>query len=398
MTLSHRIHDAARFAGLVLGAVAMLAASSAGSDEVSGKARVYVGTYTDASSKGIYRFDLDLASGAVSEPVLVAEMRNPTFLALDPSNTHLYAVGEVEAVRGKRGGFVNAFSVDPKTGDLTFLNTESTVGAGPCHVTVDRAGKNVLVANYGGGSVAVLPIGPEGRLQPASAFVQHEGSGPNHGRQEGPHAHSINLDPANHFALVADLGLDRVLVYRFDPSAGTLTPNDPPSAALAPGAGPRHLAFHPDGRRLFVINELNSTLTAFDYDPDRGALRETQTLSTLPSGFDGTNYPADVHVHPNGQVVYGSNRGHDSIAVFSLGAGAGGKLAASGHQGQGIKNPRNFGLAPGERFLLVANQDAGTVLVFRVDPKTGALAPTEQVVRISKPVCVQFVPVASSND
>lgn len=383
----------ARIAALILGVAAMLTAPPARSAEPPKKARVYVGTYTDAASKGIYRFDLDLATGATSAPTVVAEMRNPTFLALDPSRTHLYAIGEVESVNGKKGGFVNAYAVDPSTGDLTFLNTGSTIGVGPCHVSVDKAGKNVLVANYGGGSAAVLPIVEGGKVGPASSFVQHRGSGPNRQRQEGPHAHSINLDPANHFAFVADLGLDRIFIYRFDPEKGTLTASDPPTVKLPPGAGPRHFAFHPDGRRAYVINELNSTLTAFTYDPERGTLTETQTISTLPADSHGTNYPADVHVHPDGQVVYGSNRGHDSIAVFRA-EPATGKLVATGHASAGIKNPRNFGLDPTSRWLLVANQDANTIVVFAVDPQTGALTPTSHVVHVSKPVCVQFEPIA----
>jgi 6-phosphogluconolactonase len=381
-------------AALALGVALMLATTPARCAEPPMKARVYVGTYTDAASQGIYRFDLDLTTGATSAPILAAEMRNPTFLQLDPTRTHLYAVGEVESVRGKRGGFVNAYRVDPKTGALSLINGQSTVGVGPCHVTVDKAGRNVLVANYGGGSVAVLPIVEGGGLAPASSFVQHHGTGPNRQRQEGPHAHSINLDPANRFAFVCDLGLDKVFIYRFDAEKGTLTPNDPPVAQLAPGAGPRHFTFHPDGKHAYAINELNSTLTAFTYDPEHGVLTETQTISTVPAGFHGTNFPADVHMHPDGKVVYGSNRGHDSIAVFRFDTEAGGKLVFTGTRGDGIKNPRNFGIDPTSRWILVASQDADTVRVFGIDPQTGALTPTGHVVHVSKPVCVQFLPLA----
>jgi 6-phosphogluconolactonase len=381
-----------RAGALALGVTFMAAVSSRAADPPK-RARVYVGTYTDKTSKGVYRFELDLETGETTAPVVVAEMRNPTFLALDPSMTHLYAVGEVESVKGKRGGFVSAFAVDPKNGDLTLLNTESTVGPGPCHVTVDKAAKNVLVANYGGGSVAVLPIGAGGTLAPASCFIQHKGKGANPARQEGPHAHSINLDPANRFAFVCDLGLDKVFIYRFDAEKGTLTPNDPPAAKLAPGSGPRHFTFHPDGKHAYAINELNSTLTTFAYDSATGALTETHSVSTLPAGSHATNYPADVHVHPNGRFVYGSNRGHDSIAAFTSGQDAPDRLALASHQGDGIKNPRNFGIAPGSRFVLVANQDNDSVVVFRLDAGNGSLTPTGHVVRVSKPVCVQFVPV-----
>jgi 6-phosphogluconolactonase len=387
------IGSLSRTAALVLGVALMLATTPARCAAPPTKARVYVGTYTDTASQGIYRFDLDLTTGAMSTPTLAAAMRNPTFLQLDPTRAHLYAVGEVESADGKKGGFVNAYRVDPETGALSLINSQSTVGGGPCHVTVDKAGKNVLVANYGGGSVAVLPIVEGGGLAPASSFVQHHGKGPNRQRQEGPHAHSINLDPANRFAFVCDLGLDKVLVYRFDAEKGTLAPNDPPAAQLAPGAGPRHFTFHPDGKHAYAINELDSTLTAFTYDPERGVLTETQTISTLPAGSHGTNYPADVHVHPDGKVVYGSNRGHDSIAMFHLDPAAGGKLVFAGTQGEGIKNPRNFGLDPTSRWILVASQDADTVRVFGIEPQTGALIPTPHVVKVSKPVCVQFVPL-----
>ncbi|MFO0908119.1 MAG: lactonase family protein [Isosphaeraceae bacterium] len=357
--------------------------------------RVYVGTYTggNSASKGIYRFDFDSKTGRATAPEVAAQAISPSFLAIAPSKRFLYAVGEVESSGGKPGGTVSAFAIEPDSGSLRHLNSQSTVGAGPCHLVVDASGRNVLVANYGGGSTAVLPIGDGGKLVAASSFKQHKGSSVNPQRQKEPHAHSVNLDPGNRFAFVADLGLDQVLVYHFDPAQGTITPNTPPFARVAAGAGPRHFAFHPDGKHAYAINELNSTVTAFDYDPASGNLTETQTISTLPADFKGTNYPADIHVHPSGKFVYGSNRGHDSIAVFSLDAQF--KLSPVGHQGKGIKNPRNFGIDPSGRFVLVANQDANTVLVFAVDPATGALTPTETVISIPKPVCVQFLPLSA---
>jgi len=350
---------------------------------------VYIGTYTGSGSKGIYRFDLDVETGAVTLPRLAAETTSPSFLAIDPTHRFLYAVGEVEEFQGKKGGGVSAFAVDPKTGDLTPLNAQSSGGAGPCHLVVDKAGKNVLVANYGGGSTAVLPVGADGRLKERSAFVQHEGSSVNPERQKGPHAHSVNLDADNRFAFVADLGLDKILVYRFDPAKGTIVPNDPPAAKVTPGAGPRHFAFHPGGKFAYVINELNSTVIGWSYDPAKGVLTETQTITTLPEGFQGTNYPADVQVHRSGKFLYGSNRGHDSIVAYTIDPSSG-KLTYVAHQGQGIKNPRNFGIDPTGRFMLVANQDADTVLVFRIDQETGVLTPTGGSVNISKPVCVKF--------
>jgi 6-phosphogluconolactonase len=249
------------------------------------------------------------------------------------------------------------------------------------------------VANYGGGSVACLPVDAAGRLEPASSFLQHEGSGADPKRQAGPHAHSINLDAANRFAIAADLGLDKLFIDRFDAAKGTLTPNDPPFARVAPGSGPRHFAFHPDGRHGYVINEMACTVTAFDYDPERGALSEIQTISTLPEGTRGSNLStAEVQVHPSGRFLYGSNRGHNTIAIFAIDA-ATGRLRPVGHQPTQGKTPRNFGIDPTGRYLLAANQDSGTVVVFRINPQTGQLEPTGQVAEVPKPVCVKFVPI-----
>ncbi|MEA2632123.1 MAG: 6-phosphogluconolactonase, partial [Chloroflexota bacterium] len=275
----------------------------------------------------------------------------------------------------------------------SLLNQQASRGQGPCYLTVDRAGKNVLVANYGSGSVACLPVDAAGRLEPASSFLQHEGSGADRKRQAGPHAHSINLDAANRFAIAADLGLDKLFIYRFDAGKGTLTPNDPPFARVAPGSGPRHFAFHPDGRHGYVINEMACTVTAFDYDPERGALSEIQTISTLPEGTRGSNLStAEVQVHPSGRFLYGSNRGHNTIAIFAIDA-ATGRLRPVGHQPTQGKTPRNFGIDPTGRYLLAANQDSGTVVAFRINPQTGQLEPTGQVAEVPKPVCVKFVPI-----
>ncbi|MGE3819663.1 MAG: lactonase family protein [Isosphaeraceae bacterium] len=377
---------------IALAALAPFSTASAGAADAPRRARVYVGTYTNTGSKGIYRFDLDLTTGEPSGVTLAAESTSPSFLAIDPGRKFLYAVGEVDKVGGKPGGGVSAFAIDPATGALSALNQQSSVGAGPCHIIVDKQGRNVLVANYGGGSTAVLPILEGGKVGEASAFVQHTGSSVNPQRQKEPHAHSVNLDPAGKFAFVADLGLDKVLIYQFDSAQGRITANQPSAASVAPGAGPRHFDFHPNGKFAYVINELNSTVTAFAYDAERGALRPIDTKSTLPEGFQGTNYPADVHVHPNGRFLYGSNRGHDSIASFTVDPETG-ALSPTGHQGEGIKNPRNFGVAPCGQFVLVANQDADSILVFAVDPATGALSPTGKGVKVPRPVCVQFVPI-----
>jgi 6-phosphogluconolactonase len=384
---------------LLIGGLAMALAQSRSVPAADGpeakKYRVYVGTYTTggSTSKGIYQLELDLSSGALTSPKLAGEAVNPSFLAVHPSRRFLYAVGEVSDFQGQKSGAVSAFAVDPASGTLSLLNQQPARGQGPCFVTVDRTGKNALVANYGSGSVACLPIGGDGRLGPASSFIQHEGSGAVPGRQAGPHGHSINLDAANRFAIAADLGLDKLLVYKFDAAQGTLTPNDPPFAKVAPGAGPRHFAFHPDGRHAYVINEITLTVTAFDYDPDRGTLSEIQTISTLPEGVKDKNLStAEVQVHPSGRFLYGSNRGHHSIAIFAIDP-ATGRLRAVGHQSTQGRTPRNFGIDPTGTFLIAANQDSGTLVVFKIDPQTGALAPTGHTAEVPKPVCVKFVPI-----
>jgi 6-phosphogluconolactonase len=351
---------------------------------------VYVGTYTSGSSKGIYRLDLDPATGKLTGLTLAAESADPSFLAIHPNHRFLYAVGELEKFGGKVSGTVSAFAINPKTGNLQLLNQQPSGGPGPCHIITDRQGKHVLVANYSGGSVSVLPISEDGKLGEATAFVQHQGSSVNKERQQGPHAHSINLDTANRFAFVADLGLDKVLVYRFDADRGTLTPNDPPAAEVKQGAGPRHFTFHPSGRYAYVINELDSTVTAFTYDSERGILNPMQTLSALPEGFHGQSYCAEVQVHPSGKFLYGSNRGHNSIAIFAIDSETG-RLKPVGHQGHEIKTPRGFGMDPSGKFLLVGNQDSNSIVVFRIDPETGMLAPIETV-EVPNPVCVKIIP------
>ncbi len=356
------------------------------------KVRVYVGTYTGAKSKGIYLFDLDPASGKLTPQGLVAETVNPSFLAIHPNRKFLYAVGEIGDFSGKKTGAVGAFAIDQATGKLTALNQQPSGGAGPCHLVVDRDGKNVLVANYGGGSVASLPIGEDGKLAEPASVIQHKGSSVNPKRQEAPHAHSINLDAANRFAVAADLGLDKVLVYRFDSKSGKLTANDPPAAAVAAGAGPRHFAFHPSGRYAYVINEILCTVTAFSYDAERGVLTEQQTISTLPHEVRPGYSTAEVQVHPSGKFLYGSNRGHDSIAVFQI-VEANGTLKRIENEPTQGKTPRNFGIDPTGTFLLACNQASDTIVVFRINPKTGELDPTGHSVEAPTPVCVKMIAI-----
>jgi 6-phosphogluconolactonase len=377
---------------LLLGTLLMLSLGMARAEEAgASKLWVYVGTYTQKESKGIYRFDMDPGTGKLTNRVVAAEMKDPSFLAVHPNKKFLYAVGEVNAIDGKKGGGVSAFAIDGKTGDLKALNQQSSVGEGPCHLVVDKDGKCVLAANYGGGSAVVLPIKKDGSLAEHSSFKPHKGHSVNKDRQSAPHAHSINLDPANHFAFVADLGLDAVVVYRFNAENCTLANNDPPSAAVSPGAGPRHFAFHPNGKFAYVINELHNTVSGFRYAADKGTLTKIQTITTLPKDFTGTSYTAEVVVHPSGKFLYGSNRGHNSIAVFTVNTDTG-ELTAAGHQAEGIKEPRNFNIDPSGKFCLAANQNADNIVVFAIDTNTGALKPTGIKVDVPVPVCVKFVP------
>jgi len=375
------------FAFITLAALEQAGTSSSSKGDVL----VYFGTYTGPKSTGIYVSRLDVASGALSPPELVAESVNPSFLAVHPTRDFLYAVNEVGTYEGKASGSVTAFAIDRITGKLTALNRQPSVGAGPAHLVVDNTGRNVLVANYGGGSVTVLPISTDGALKPASAFVQHSGSSVNPERQKAPHAHSINLDPANRFAYVADLGVDKVLIYRFDAGQGSLVVNDPPFASVQAGAGPRHFAIHPRGRFAYVINELHCTITAFSRDTAKGGLTALQTISTLPSGqsvLPGYS-TAEVQVHPSGKFLYGSNRGHNSIVVLAVDEQSGRLTYVETRPTEG-STPRNFGIDPSGTYLLAANQRSDSVAVFRIDPQTGRLTPTGARIDIGAPVCVKF--------
>ena len=364
------------------------AATGAPASTGPGRLAVYVGTYTDAGSRGIYRFELDRATGATTDPLLAGESENPSFLALHPNGRVLYAVNEVGSFGGGRTGALSAYAVDTAKGGLTRLGQQPSAGADPCHLVVDKAGRHVLVANYSSGTVAVLPIATDGRLQPPSVVRQQAGTGPDKARQEGPHAHAILLDQAERFALAADLGADRIFVYRYGAGA-SLEPNEPKAAALEPGAGPRHLAWHPSGKYLYSINELRSTVTALRYDAVRGVLEAFQTVTTLPAGFSGENTTAEVAVSADGRFLYGSNRGHDSLAVFAVDP-VSGTLAPAGHVPTGGRAPRHFAIDPSGRWLLAANQDSNSVTVFRLDAATGRLTPVGKPIAVSKPVCVLF--------
>lgn len=355
---------------------------------------VYIGTYTNGSSEGIYRSRLDLNQGNLSAPELVAKAKNPSFVALSPTYDRLYAVSEVGDLNGKPAGGVIAYSIEDD-GQLKRLNEQPSGGGAPCHLIVDPSGQNVLVANYSGGNAACLPIDPStGELKPISSLVQHEGSSVNKNRQAGPHAHSINVDFNNRFAFVADLGIDKVMIYQFDPNSGQLEANDPASVSLPEGGGPRHFAWHPSRQFAFVNNEMTSTVTSLSYVPSQGMLQPISTVTTLPEDYtESGNSTAEVAAHPNGRFVYVSNRGHDSIASFQVDSKTG-QLTPMGHTSTKGKVPRNFTIDPSGRFLLAENQQSNNVVVFQIDAETGSLSPVDQSeIEVGAPVCIRFAPV-----
>ncbi len=350
----------------------------------------YVGTYTaKTNSKGIYVFRFDAATGQLSAGGVAAETPDPSWVAVHPSGQYLYAANEA----GK-ASTVSAFAIDKKSGKLELLNQLPSLGEDPCYLSFDKTGKYAFVANYTSGTIAVFPIMPDGRLGEHTALVQDQGAtGPNKERQEGPHAHWIETSPDNRFVLVADLGLDEVLVYKFDATSGTLTPNEPAFARLKPGSGPRHLVFHPNGKFIFSVSELSSTATSFAYDAKKGTLKEIGAVSTLPPGFSGRNDVAEAAVHPNGKFLYVSNRGNDSVAVLSIDP-AKGTLAPVGGIPTGGKEPRHFIFDPSGKFLFAENQLSDTVVEFRADAATGQLTPSgDTVVSVPSPVCISFVKV-----
>ena len=355
---------------------------------------VYIGTYTSGKSKseGIYIYKLNLDSGELKMYLTVKNVVEPSYLTIDKDQKYLYAVNETVEFEGKKSGAVSAFSINQKTGDLTFLNKQPSLGGAPCFAVVSENQKFVLVANYVGGNVAVFPIETGGKLGASIDLKQHSGSGSNKDRQESAHAHSINLDRKNRFAVACDLGVDKVFVYEFDVKSGKLKPNaEQASFQTKAGAGPRHFAFHRDGKTAFVTNELDSSVTALAYDENQGTLKEIQTVSTLPVDFSGANTCADVHISPNGKYLYGSNRGHDSIVSYKI-DGQNGKLELIGHTLTGGRTPRNFAVAPNGKFLLAANQNSDSIVVFRIDEKTGKLDATGNTAQVPSPVCLKLIP------
>jgi len=364
---------------------------------------VFVGTYTEpilfgtgkvlqGKGEGVYAYRFDPSSGELQFASKTTGIVNPSYLAFDSTGRYLYAVNELKTYEGEATGTVSAFAVEPISGALTLLNRRATHGTDPCHVIVDPQRRNVLVANFMSGSVCVLPVRDDGTLGDASTVIAHRGSSVDPQRQAGPHAHSITLDPTKRFAFVPDLGLDRLMVYRFDAQRGTLEPNANPWLDTKPGAGPRHLSFHPEGRFAYLVNELDSTIAALSYDSRVGAFEPLQIAPALPPSFVGASTCADIHVDPWGRFLYASNRGHDSIVVHRIDK-ARGTLGFVGHESTQGATPRSFAIDPTGRFLLAANQDSDSIVSFRLDPDTGALQPTGHVTHVPTPVCVKFLAV-----
>ena len=352
----------------------------------------FVGTYTGGGSEGIYAFRFDPAIGVCTSPELAGRTENPSFIAMDRGGRFLYAVNEVDTFGGEPSGAVSVFAIHPGSGKLTLLQQVSSLGAGPAHLALDRSGRFLMVANYNSGNVAVFPVKDDGRLGEHVSFIQDVGSSVNPERQSGPHAHFIQTTHDNRFVLVADLGIDRVLIFRFDADTGSLTPNDPAFIALEPGAGPRHFVFSPSGKVLYVVNELASTVVVFAFDPITAVVRGEQTVSTLPETFTGTNTAAEIAIDARGRHLYASNRGDDSIVQFDIDPGSG-QLTGVGCVPSGGKAPRHFEIDPTGNWLFAAHQDGGGIALFRVDRESGRLIPTPASLKIMSPVCVRILAV-----
>ena len=353
--------------------------------------RVFVGTYTggDSISKGVYSCEFDAETGKLSDPVLAAELTNPSFLAIHPSGKYLYAVNEVSEGPGRGNGAVTALTINAD-GTLTKINHQASEGGAPCHCNVDATGTNLLIANYGGGNVAVYPISEDGSLKPVSCNIQHEGSSVDKSRQEAPHAHSINVSSDNKFAYAADLGLDKIMIYKLDAEAHTLSPANQPAALVTPGGGPRHFSIHPSGKFAYTNNEMTMVVTGFSRNPEDGSLRAIQEISTSPAGFNGRKSTAECLVHPSGKFLYVSNRGHETITAYTIDQETG-LLTYVENEPTGGKEPRNFFIDPSGKWLLAENQNSDTVYVFSIDQQTGALKQTGDFVTVGRPVCIRMV-------
>lgn len=369
---------------------ALFASVSAPATDADGHYYLYVGTYTGPASKGIYAFRYDVKDTSFQPLGVAAEMPQPSFLAIHPNGKYLYAVSEL-GNDGHTDGQVYSYSIDSSSGSLTFLNKVDSGGGGACHLVVDHTGASLLVANYGTGSAAVFALGADGRIGERTALEQFSGSGPNPRRQRGPHAHAVVLSPDNHFLFVPDLGTDQIHILRFDAAKGTLKPNEPPYVKVSPGAGPRHFTFSPSGKFAYVVDEMGSSVTAFQYEAALGTLLELQAVSTLSDQFSGINNAAEIQVDSTGRFLYASNRGNDSIAVFSIDKNSGKlvRIQVAGSQGH---TPRNFTIDPTGKYLLAANQDTGNIVIFPISRRNGKLMEAEKSLHVPSPVCLVFVP------
>lgn len=355
---------------------------------------VYIGTSSNSAGTGIYVCRFDAEKGELAAPRLAAEIVRPNFIAIHPNGKFLYAVSDSGFSESEKGGCTCAFSIEAGTGNLTFLNKVSSGGDVPCHITIDKIGTCVLVANYSAGTVSAFPIQADGHIANAAIIIQHTGSSVDAERQKSPHPHSITLDADNRFALVADLGLDQLLIYRFNPNSCTLTPHCPPWVSLKPGSGPRHIAFHPNCRYVYVINELANTVTAFNYDTAGAVLSEIQTITTIPKDYKGETYTSEIQIHPSGKYLYGSNRGHNSIAIFEIDKDKG-VLTMVDIQPCGGKWPRHFGIDPTGKWMLIGNEQSDQISLFGIDSKSGKLTQTGISISVPSPVCIRFMPIRS---
>lgn len=384
---------------LAVSGLSLLAVNAANAQTIAAQDQknmlVYIGTYTSNSkSEGIYVYKLNLSSGQLSPHKIVKGAVNPSYLAIDKNHRYLYAVNETEEYEGEKSGAVSAYSIDEKTGDLTFLNKQPSFGGAPCFVSVSENGKFVLLANYVGGNIVNFPIEKDGKLGSAIDLKQHFGSSTNKNRQDAPHAHSITLDHKNNYAIACDLGIDKALIYKFDEKSGKLQTNDAQSFfQTKAGAGPRHFVFHPNQKFAFLINELDSTIISLGYDAEKGLLSEIQTVKTIPANYAraADNSGADIHISPDGKFLYGSNRGHNSIVCFKVNEQNGTLEYVENISTEG-KTPRNFAIEPNGNFLLAANQNSDSIVVFRIDKTTGKLLKTGFTATIPKPVCIKFIP------
>ncbi len=370
---------------IVVGAMLGNSVQSTNADEPL----VFISAFEAGDDGAIHAYQLETRTGRLKLIHRTTDVEHPFFMAVSPDRKFLYSI-HAEKFGGEDHEQVATYEIEDRTGRLNLLNRQSALGSGSCYLDVDATGKMVLVANYFTGSVASLPVQEDGSLGETSSFIQHAGSGVDPKRQDGPHAHCIVVSPDNRFAYAADLGIDQVLGYRLDAATAKLSPNRQRFAKTPPGAGPRHLTFHPNGKHLYVINELKNSVTLFDYVAESGMLIKRQTISTLPEDFDDTSYCADVKITPNGKFLYGTNRGHDSIAAFKIGDD--GRLTLIGTEPSLGKGPQNLAITPCGELLLCANMPENNVVVFRIDPQTGGLKSVGEPISMPKPTCIMLLP------